>query len=77
MSTPVTAAPAPPAVLSIDDPTGLDPCDKCGSAGLWRIVLTTGELVFCGHHAVSNGFIPRAESHTAYESEHKSKGSEN
>jgi hypothetical protein len=83
MSTPsTTTAPtaAPPtvlkAVLRIDDPSVLESCDKCGSAGLWRIVLTRGELVFCAHDAVAQGFVSRAESHAAYENESRTKGSD-
>ncbi len=65
----------PPAVMKIDDPSGLEPCDECGSAGLWRVVFERGELVFCGHDAVKRGFVPRSASHAAYENENKKTGS--
>lgn len=81
MSTPVTAAPpatASPAVLKIDDPSGLESCDTggCPANALWRVVFTSGELAFCGSHAVAFGYVPRATSHVAYENESKSKGSD-
>jgi hypothetical protein len=30
--------------------TGTDRCDRCGAQALVRVVLTSGELLFCGHH---------------------------
>ena len=79
MSTPaaVTAAPAP-AVLPIDEPSGLETCDYggCPANALWRIVFAKGELVFCGSHGVKAGYVQRATSHVVYENENKSKGSD-
>ncbi len=38
---------APPAPL-----TAADRCDRCGAAAFVRVVLVSGgELLFCGHHA--------------------------
>lgn len=31
--------------------TALDRCDRCGAQAVLRAVLSSGELVFCGHHA--------------------------
>jgi hypothetical protein len=28
-----------------------DRCDRCGAQAYVRVVLPTGELLFCGHHA--------------------------
>ena len=80
MTTPaaVTAAPAAPAVLPIDNPSGLETCDTggCPANALWRIVFTRGELVLCGNHAVTAGFVPFKGAHAAYANENKSKGSD-
>jgi len=32
-------------------PTGADRCDRCGAQAKVRVVLSGGDLVFCGHHA--------------------------
>jgi hypothetical protein len=80
MTTPaaVTAAPAAPAVLPIDNPSGLEGCDYggCPANALWRVVFAKGELTFCGNHAVSAGYVKRETSHAAYANENKSKGSD-
>lgn len=82
MTTPVTAAPAAstPAptqnVEKITNPTTLETCDRCGAAGLWRLVLPSGnDLMFCGHHAKKYG-IAGADSHSIYENENKTQGSD-
>lgn len=31
--------------------TAADRCDRCGAQAYVRVVLPTGELLFCGHHA--------------------------
>ena len=31
--------------------TPADRCDRCGAQGRVRVLLATGDLVFCGHHA--------------------------
>ncbi len=31
--------------------TAADRCDRCGAQAYVRVVLETGELLFCGHHA--------------------------
>jgi hypothetical protein len=85
MTTPsVTAAPVEalnlpvPAVLPIDEPSGLETCDYggCPANALWRVVFAKGELVFCGSHGVKAGYVQRATSHVVYENENKSKGSD-
>lgn len=38
--------PAPPSTLSI-----ADRCDRCGAQARVRVVLGTGDLLFCAHHA--------------------------
>ncbi|MBK5308194.1 MAG: hypothetical protein JJD92_16025 [Frankiaceae bacterium] len=40
------AAHATPATL-----TASDRCDRCGAQARVRVVLVTGDLVFCAHHA--------------------------
>jgi hypothetical protein len=45
MTTPAAAVSAVHAPL-----TGADRCDRCGAAARVRAVLSTGELMFCGHH---------------------------
>ena len=37
------------------DLTALDRCDRCGAQAFLRAVLTTGELLFCAHHAREYG----------------------
>jgi hypothetical protein len=41
----VTATPDAPVL------TPADRCDRCGAQGRVRVLLTSGDLVFCGHHA--------------------------
>jgi hypothetical protein len=62
----VTAAPTSPAILKIDDPGGLELCDRCPQSALWRVVYEPGELLFCGHHARAYGFAG-GDSHSAYQ----------
>ncbi|WP_372592860.1 hypothetical protein [Actinotalea sp.] len=31
--------------------TAADRCDRCGAQAYVRVVLPTGDLFFCGHHA--------------------------
>ena len=31
--------------------TAADRCDRCGAQAYVRVVLTSGDLLFCGHHA--------------------------
>ena len=38
--------PAPPPTL-----TAADRCDRCGAQARVRVVLATGDLLFCAHHA--------------------------
>lgn len=75
MTTP-TASPAAPVAERIAKPNALELCDRCGADALWRLRVTGGEVLFCGHHAVKAGLVNRTESHTAYQNEDKTKGSE-
>jgi hypothetical protein len=34
--------------------TTADRCDVCGAQAFIRVVLATGDLVFCGHHGSAN-----------------------
>ena len=34
--------------------TAADRCDVCGAQAFIRVVLTTGDLVCCGHHGSAN-----------------------
>ena len=43
-----TATPTTPAANSL---TAADRCDRCGAQAFVRVVLTSGDLLFCGHHA--------------------------
>jgi len=43
-----TVTPPAPATPTL---TASDRCDRCGAQALVRVVLTSGELLFCGHHA--------------------------
>ncbi len=43
---PVTSTIAPTRPLS-----AADRCDRCGAAAYVRVVLDSGELLFCAHHA--------------------------
>ncbi|MCW2615599.1 MAG: hypothetical protein JWN08_2593 [Frankiales bacterium] len=40
-----TATPAAPTL------TAADRCDRCGAQAFVRVLLTSGDLLFCGHHA--------------------------
>ena len=31
--------------------TAADRCDRCGAQAFVRVVLASGDLLFCGHHA--------------------------
>ena len=41
-----TATPTAPATL-----TNADRCDRCGAQARVRVVLGSGDLLFCAHHA--------------------------
>ncbi len=41
------AAPAAPNTTL----TAADRCDRCGAQAFVRVVLASGDLLFCGHHA--------------------------
>ena len=41
-----TVTPTAPAAL-----TAADRCDRCGAQARVRVVLATGDLLFCAHHA--------------------------
>ncbi|MCW2599729.1 MAG: hypothetical protein JWM02_1558 [Frankiales bacterium] len=41
-----TVTPTAPTTL-----TNADRCDRCGAQARVRVVLTTGDLLFCAHHA--------------------------
>lgn len=45
-----TVTPAAPsnAALTL---TAADRCDRCGAQAFVRVVLSSGDLLFCGHHA--------------------------
>jgi len=34
--------------------TAADRCDACGAQAYVRVTLSTGELLFCAHHAAEN-----------------------
>jgi hypothetical protein len=34
-----------------DSLTAADRCDRCGAQAYLRVTLTSGELLFCAHHA--------------------------
>ena len=40
-----TVTPAAPSL------TAADRCDRCGAQAFVRVILSSGELLFCGHHA--------------------------
>ena len=40
-----TATPVAPTL------TAADRCDRCGAQAFVRVVLSSGDLLFCGHHA--------------------------
>jgi hypothetical protein len=41
-------SPAPTTTL-----TAADRCDRCGAQAFVRVVLASGDLLFCGHHGKS------------------------
>jgi hypothetical protein len=43
-----TVTPAAPPPTSL---TAADRCDRCGAQARVRVVLATGDLLFCAHHA--------------------------
>jgi hypothetical protein len=43
-----TATPSAPTSLTL---TASDRCDRCGAQARVRVVLATGDLLFCAHHA--------------------------
>jgi hypothetical protein len=42
------------AVAELPALTAADRCDICGAQAFIRVVLATGDLVFCGHHGTAN-----------------------
>jgi len=42
------------AVAELQALTAADRCDICGAQAFIRVVLATGDLVFCGHHGTAN-----------------------
>ncbi len=44
----VTPAAPSPAALTLN---ASDRCDRCGAQAFVRVVLSSGDLLFCGHHA--------------------------
>jgi hypothetical protein len=42
------------AVVELPALTAADRCDICGAQAFIRVVLATGDLVFCGHHGTAN-----------------------
>jgi len=42
------------AVTELPALTAADRCDICGAQAFIRVVLATGDLVFCGHHGTAN-----------------------
>lgn len=41
-------------VLELPALTAADRCDICGAQAFIRVVLASGDLVFCGHHGTAN-----------------------
>ena len=39
----------------IEPLTVADRCDRCGAQAYVRVVMTSGELLFCAHHAHEHG----------------------
>jgi hypothetical protein len=58
MSVTGTATPSAPAPTL----TAADRCDRCGAQARVRVVLASGELMFCGHHAKAFEPTLRAQS---------------
>ena len=44
----VTGTVTPPAPATL---TNADRCDRCGAQARVRVVLSSGDLLFCAHHA--------------------------
>ena len=42
--------------------TAADRCDRCGAQAFVRVVLSSGDLLFCGHHAKAYGDRLRAQA---------------
>ena len=42
------------AVVELPALTAADRCDICGAQAFIRVVLESGDLVFCGHHGTAN-----------------------
>jgi hypothetical protein len=42
------------AVVELPALTAADRCDICGAQAFIRVVLASGDLVFCGHHGTAN-----------------------
>ena len=57
MSVNATVTPAAPSTL-----TASDRCDRCGAQARVRVVLATGDLIFCAHHAKAYDAKLRAEA---------------
>lgn len=36
---------------AVEELTAADRCDRCGAQAYLRVVLSSGELLFCAHHA--------------------------
>jgi len=47
----VTGTATPPAPAPAPTLTAADRCDRCGAQAYVRVVLASGDLLFCGHHA--------------------------
>lgn len=41
-------------VVELPALTAADRCDICGAQAFIRVVLASGDLVFCGHHGTAN-----------------------
>ena len=49
-----TASPARGSSAAERELTTADRCDACGAQAFVRVVLVSGELLFCGHHGHRN-----------------------
>ena len=47
----MTGTATPPAPAPAPTLTAADRCDRCGAQAYVRVVLASGDLLFCGHHA--------------------------
>ncbi len=54
-----TVTPAAPTSTTL---TAADRCDRCGAQARVRVVLSTGDLLFCAHHAKAYGDKLRASA---------------